>query len=65
MLQPESAQTRKLILPVSAASGSLKVAVSVGVVVFGNAPLAGVTCAGTLGRVVAAVCWTKAFASLK
>ena len=48
-----------------AASGSLNVAVRVGVVVFGKAAFAGVTSAGTLGRVVAAVCWTYEFASLK
>ena len=56
VVQAASAQTRKLTVPVSAASGSLKVAVRVGVVVFGKAASAGVTRAGTLGRVVAAVC---------
>ena len=56
VVQAASAQTRKLTVPVLAASGSLNVAVRVGVVVFGKAAFAGVTSAGTLGRVVAAVC---------
>src|SRR3954447_14590290 len=54
-------QTSKVILPVSFTSGSLNVAVSVGVAVFRRVPSAGETRAGVLGATSAVLFAMNAF----
>ena len=57
-------QTWKVILPVSFVSGSLKVAVNVGVVVLSSAPAVGVTSTGVDGATFVVLFVIEAFVSV-